>query len=110
MLGLKFVFKGIAMSCVTGLSFIVIIYTYKHFAIVLKEQYWNSASENECMIKIKHIILHIDEDFVFFSPTNLSYKLNYIYKTMRHSEKKKFREEIFQNGLQPRIKFLINDY
>jgi hypothetical protein len=107
---LELVFKGIAMSCITGWSFVMIFYTCKHLTLVIKEQYWNSKSENECMIKVKCILSQIDKDFVFFSPMNLAYKLNFIYMKMSYYKKKKFKEEIFKNGLRPRIQSLINNY
>lgn len=101
---LEFVFKSIAASC---MSFIMIFYACKHFTIVVKEQYWNSTSENECMVKVKCIISHIDKDFVFFSPTNLSYKLNYIYRNMSYSEKKNLGKRSFKVGCDRGLNLLL---
>jgi hypothetical protein len=102
----------IILGCLTMLLWILatILFSYTHFIIAIKEYYWSAAPENEFMIKLKCIISHVDKDFVFFSTKNLAYKLNFIYSNMSISEKRKFRNIIFQNGMRHRIKYLINNY
>jgi hypothetical protein len=91
-------------------GFAMILFSSAHFVIIVKEKYWNTAPEIEFMIKLKCIISHIDKDFVFFTPQNLSYKLNFIYNNMSSSDKIKFKREVFQNGMRPRVKLLITNY
>ncbi len=102
----------IILGCLTMLLWILatILFSYTHFIIAIKEYYWSAAPENEFMIKLKCIISHVDKDFVFFSTKNLAYKLNFIYNNMSSSDKIKFKREVFQNGMRPRVKLLIANY
>jgi hypothetical protein len=107
---LVLLFKGIFATYILTWLAILASFAVQYFNILLKETYWNYTYEKEFMIKLKCVISSVDNDFVFFSPQNLAYKLNFIYNNMSVSDKRKFRREIFQNGLRPRIKRLIDRY
>lgn len=85
-------------------------YAYCHFRIVFLEKYWNSASEEKFIQKIKTLLLDVNPNIIIFSNRNLIYKLNYIYSTMNHLEKSKFRVAAFKNGVKPRLKKMIDHY
>jgi hypothetical protein len=88
----------------------MVSYAYFHFRIVLLEKYWNSASEEEFIQKIKTLLLDVNPNMIIFSNRNLMYKLNYVYSTMSHLEKNKFRVSAFKNGVKPRLRKIIEKY
>jgi len=91
-------------------SLTMISYAYTHFRIVALEKYWNFASEEEFIQKIKTLLLDVDPSIVIFSNRNLAYKLNYTYNAMSYPDKNKFRIAAFQNGVKPRLRKIIDKY
>jgi hypothetical protein len=74
------------------------------------EKYWNFASEDEFTQKLRSIFLDINPNIIIFSNENLLYKLDYIYHEMSNLQKNKFRINVFQNGLKPRVRLQIPKY
>lgn len=88
----------------------MVSYAYTHFRIAFLEKYWNFASEEKFIQKIKTLLLDVNPNIVIFSNRNLMYKLNYIYSTMNHLEKSRFRVAAFKNGVKPRLRKIIEHY
>lgn len=107
---LVLLFKGIFATFILIWASLIMVFAIQHFNIVFKENYWNRASEKKFMIKLKCIVSSIENDLVFLTPQNLICKINNIYHNMNYPQRKKFRIEIYQNGLKPRIKRLIDNY
>lgn len=91
-------------------SLAMISYAYTHFRIIALEKYWNLASEEEFIQKIKTLLLDVDPSIVIFSNRNLAYKLNYTYNKMSYLDKNTFRITAFQNGVKPRLRKIIDKY
>jgi hypothetical protein len=73
------------------------------------EQYWNVAPDEEVYEKIRQILKNVSPDTPI-RDRNFVNKLNVIYKKMGKYEKHKFTVTAFDNGLEPRLRTMIDNY
>jgi hypothetical protein len=90
------------LSCVLSLGYLVNRQVYL-------EQYWNIAPEEEFFEKVSNILRTTSPNVAIRNRYFVN-KLNSIYKKMDKGEKHKFQLAAFDNGLEPKLHTIIDDY